>query len=69
MKKYYGAVVKVYQKNRIDGIVHHVVFDFGDDLLQARNFVNIAEEALTRYEVYFEIRNCEVVRNDEDKYK
>lgn len=69
MKKHYSAVVEVFQKNNVNGLMQKVVFDFGDDLYQARQFVTTAEEALTRHNIYFEIRYKEAVRNDENEYK
>lgn len=63
--KEYSAFVEIRQKNDVDGMVRQVYFDFGDDLLNARHFVEMADEALTRYNIYFEVLYKETVRNED----
>lgn len=64
-KKSYKAFVEVRQKNDVDGIVRNVYFDFGDDFFSARQFVQMADEALTRYNIYFELIYKEMVGNED----
>lgn len=64
MKEYKASVV-IRQKNDIDGMYRQVCFDFGDEILEARNFIQMADKALTRYNVYFEIVYEEIVTNEE----
>lgn len=62
VKKAYTASIEIRQKNDIDGVVRKVFFDFGDDILAARQFVQSADESLTRHDVCFEVIYTEVVK-------
>lgn len=65
ISKYYHASVVIRQKSDTDDVFQKVYFDFGDDIFEARQFVQMADNALTRQNILFEVVYEEIVTNEE----
>lgn len=63
--KEYNASVVIRQKNDKDDIFRPIYFDFGSDILEARHFIEMADKALTRHNILFEVVYEEIVTNEE----
>lgn len=65
ISKYYHASVVIRQKSDTDDVFQKVYFDFGDDIFEARQFVQMADNALTRQNNLFEVVYEEIVTNED----